>query len=470
MIYTRRKKGFFYYFKTLIYAIIALSVVLYFYKTGTPKKTFDAEKILSESELKNKTFAAEVKEIETDGVKAYLMEEHSNPIVSLSFKFKNAGSAYDPKGKFGLANISSDLIIEGAGRYSEQALKDLMEENGIKIDFSISRDDFFGSMIMPKHNLKTAVSLLKQIMYSPRLPEKQLEIIKAQNIKSLELQKENPNSELSLKAAEKLYGSHPYSRNPTGTKEDIKKLSASDIRTYLNNIFTKQNLIIGISGNLSEEESLRLLKDVFAALPENGKNQPLTKFEYTSNGDEFNIKRDIPQVIATFSAQGVYREDKDFYPLYLANYILGESGLTSRLNKTIREENGLTYGIYTALTYSDSAALIRGGFSADFDNYEKAKQLLLEEWQKMAQLGISAEELEKTKKSLIDSFNLRFADISVVSEILLAMQEYNLGLDFLQKRNDYIKNITLNEVNEAAARYFGAAPDFVTIGKERKKD
>ena len=398
------------------------------------------------------------------------MEEHSNPIVSLNFKFKNAGYAHDEKGKFGLANIASDLIIEGAGKYNEQALKDLMEENGIKIGFGASRDDFFGSMITPKENFKTAVALLKQIMYSPHLPEKQLAIIKAQNLKSLDLQNENPNSVLSLKAAENIYGEHPYARNPAGKKEDIITITADDIRAYLKNIFVKQNLIIGLSGDITEEESLQLLNNIFATLPAENNNQPLIKFEYESKGEELNIEREIPQVIATFSAKGVYRNDKDFYPLYLANYILGESGLTSRLNKVIREENGLTYGIYTTLTYSDAAALIRGGFSADYNNYEKAKNLFLEEWQKMAKIGISAEELKKAKKSLIDSFNLRFADISVVSDILLAMQEYNLGLDFLQKRNDYIKNITLEEVNEAATRYFSVAPDFVTIGKERKKD
>ncbi|MBR3501560.1 MAG: insulinase family protein [Alphaproteobacteria bacterium] len=434
------------------------------------KNSFDAEKILAQSTLRNKTFTAEVKEIEVNGIKAYMMEEHSNPIVSLSFKFKNAGYAHDKNGKFGLANIASDLIMEGAGKYNEQELKDLMEENGIKIGFGTGRDDFFGSMVAPKENLKTAVLLLKQIMYYPVLPEDQLEIIKTQNLKSLDLQYENPNSELSIRAAEKLYKEHPYARNPIGKKEDISALSADDIREYLKNTFIKQNLIIGLSGDVTGEEGLQILDDIFAALPAENNGNSLEKFEYQSTGDEFNIKRDIPQVIATFSAKGVYREDKDFYPLYLANYILGESGLTSRLNKVIREENGLTYGIYTTLTYSDAAALIRGGFSADYANYEKAKELLLEEWRKMAQNGISAEELEKTKKSLIDSFNLRFADISVVSDILLAMQEYNLGIDFLQKRNDYIKNITLTEVNEAAASYFGTAPDFVTIGKERKRD
>lgn len=205
-------------------------------------------------------------------------------------------------------------------------------------------------------------------------------------------------------------------------------------------------------------------------LPAESSRQDLEKFEYQSKGEETNIARDIPQVMVTFFAKGVYREDKDFYPFYLANYILGDPGLTSRLNKVIREKNGLTYGVYTTLTYSDAAALVRGEFSADYENYDNAKKMLLEEWKNMAKIGISYEELEKAKKSLVDSYNLRFVDISGVSDILLAMQEYNLGLDFLQKRNDYIKNITLEEVNEAATRYFSAAPDFVTIGKERKKD
>lgn len=470
MFQRRKTKGFSYYFKTIIYMVIMLIGVFYLYKTKAPEKTFDAEKILAESILQNKTFEAKVKQIEADSVTAYMMEEHSNPIVSLSFKFKKAGSAYDEEGKLGLANIASDLILQGAGKYNEQTLKDLLEENGIQIFFNVDRDDFFGSMIAPKENLKTAVYFLKLIMYAPRLPENQMEIIKAQNIELLKWQQENSSSVLLLKAAEKIYGKHPYARNPIGKKEDISALTTDDVREYLKNIFVKQNLIIGLSGDINEEEGSQLIKDVFSMLPAESNRQDLEKFEYQSKGEETHIARDIPQVMVTFFAKGVYREDKDFYPLYLANYILGDPGLTSRLNKVIREKNGLTYGVYTTLTYSDAAALVRGEFSADYENYDNAKKMLLEEWESMAKIGISYEELEKAKKSLVDSYNLRFVDISGVSDILLAMQEYNLGLDFLQKRNDYIKNITLEEVNEAATRYFSAAPDFVTIGKERKKD
>lgn len=470
MFYRRKTKGFFYYFKTLLYTLIAIFSIHYLYsKINAYINRFDADKILEESVLKNKTFSAEVKEIESEDIKAYLMEEHSNPIVSIDFEFENSGYAFENEGQSGISGIASQLIKAGAGKYDEKALVDLLEENGIKISFNVSKDVFSGSMSTPKSNLKTAQYLLRQIILYPRLPLENLNIIKAQKLRLLQLQQENPNSVLSLAFNEKIYGNHPYSRNPIGKKEDIEKISVDDIRTYLKNTFDKQSLIIAISGDIDESESQNLINEVFGSLPNDLKKEKLEKFDYISNGREFNIERDIPQVIAVFSAKGTYRNSEDFYPLYVANYILGESGLTSKLNKVIREENGLTYGIYSFLSQNDSSAIISGSFSSATDDYEEAKKLLLIEWKNMAKFGISEQELEKAKKSLIDSFNLRFADIGVVSNILVAMQKYNLGIDFLQKRNDYIRDIKLEDVNAAAEKYFSFEPDFVTIGIEKER-
>lgn len=470
MLYRRKKKGFFYYFKVLFYsAVTGCALFCLYQQEGKKLGLFDADKILAQSVLQNKTFSAQVKEIEEAGIKAYLMEEHSNPIISIDFEFQNSGYAHDKKWKYGLAKIASSLIMDGAGRFDDKALLDLMEENGIKIGFNASKDSFSGSLITPKANFKTAQSLLKQIMFSPRLPLKHLAITKAQMLKALQLQNENPGSVLSLAFNEQIYGSHPYGRNPLGRKEDIESISKDDIVEYLERTFTKQNLIIGIAGDISEDESKSFIKNIFGSIPEESAQKPLEEFEYASQGKEHHIEREMPQVIAVFSVKGTHRESPDFYPLYLANYIFGESGLTSRLNKVLREDNGLTYGIFTTLSNNASSAFINGNFSASAENYDKAKELLLSQWQKMAKEGVSSYELEKAKKSLIDSFNLRFADIEGLSAMLLAMQKYNLGLDFLQKRNDYIKNLTIKEVNEAAKKYYSATPDFVTIGPKRKE-
>ena len=168
--------------------------------------------------------------------------------------------------------------------------------------------------------------------------------------------------------------------------------------------------------------------------------------------------------------KGTYRDSVDFYPLYLANYIFGESGLSSRLSKVIREKKGLTYGIYTYLTQKDAVALIEGGYSATQENFAAAQKLLLREWQKISKAGVTKQELANAKESLLNSFYLRFATIDGISDMLVLMQKYNLGLDFLDKRNDYIRQVSLEEVNAAAKKYFSEQPDFVNVGVENTEE
>ena len=89
---------------------------------------------------------------------------------------------------------------------------------------------------------------------------------------------------------------------------------------------------------------------------------------------------------------------------------------------------------------------------------------LLQEWQKLGAAGVTAQELQQAKDSMIAAHNLRFASIGGIAEMLVAMQQYQLGIDFLEKRNDYVRAVTLEQVNAAAKEYFGGLPDFVTIG------
>ena len=143
--------------------------------------------------------------------------------------------------------------------------------------------------------------------------------------------------------------------------------------------------------------------------------------------------------------------------------------LMGLITRNIREEKGLTYGVYTYLTIKDSAALIEGGYSVAPEHAKQAADLFKAEWVKMGENGVTEDELRQAKNSLIASINLRYADIDAVASVLLSMQKFNLGLDFLQKRNEYIENVTLNEVNNAAKIYYGSLPDFVTIGSSEEK-
>lgn len=458
------------YAKLFITLVLLVGLGYGYYKIEEFRNKINDDDILSQSVMKDKKISATVQKIKVGKISAYLLEEHSNPIVSISFMFKNAGTAYEPEYQQGLANILADMLLQGTKNYSNEKFKDISEEYGIKIGYNAEKDVFGGSLSYPKTNEKTAIDLFKETLYAPDFGEKYLELSKMQLLKALQMSNEHPEMVLSNKFAEFMFGGHPYSRPGIGRAKDIEALMADDLRQYMQTHFAQNSLIVGIAGDISAEETKNLLGNLFGNLPQVSDTKTLKPLDVVTSGDSQHIERNMPQTIVSFAAKGTYRDGVDFYPLYLANYIFGEAGLNSRLNKVIREKEGLTYGIYTGLSISDASALIVGSYSTSTENFAKAQNLLFEQWRKMAAEGVSEKELQQAKDALLASYNLRFASIGNIADMLVIMQKYQLGVDFLDKRNDYIRGVNLREVNAAAKKFFSELPDFVSIGQQIKEN
>ena len=452
--------------KYVLYALIVGIFGLFAWGIYHCHLTIDTDKILAHSVLKNKTFASKVQQIEADGMKAYLLEEHSNPIIAVSFAFERAGSAYEPEHKQGLTLLLTEMLLNGAGEYDALRFKDISEEYGVHIGFSTGTDDINGSLQMPTANKDMAVKLLTSVLYKPYFTYDYIALTKNQMQTALRNHKERPNGILADKFSEIMFKGHPYARPEIGTAETINTLNRSDLISFMRTHLTKRNIIIGIAGDISTADAKQLIIDLFGRLPDEFTQERIAEIELKTTGAVHHITHDSPQTLTRFVTGGTHRNNTDFYPLYLANYIFGDSGLNARISKVIREKEGLTYGIYTYMISKDTAALLSGGYSATPENFEKAKSLLLSEWQKMAQNGVSPSELQQAKNALTASHNLRFASIDGIAEMLVAMQQYDLGIDFLEKRNDYVRAVTLKDVNTAAQKYFGNLPDFVIIGTE----
>lgn len=425
-----------------------------------------SQDIVENSELKNSGFRAEVEEIEgpRTKVKAYLLEDSENPIVSISFIFKNAGYASDNDDEQGIANMVAALLGEGAGNYSGDALKEELESRAIKISFAADKDDFSGSLLTTKDNLARAAELFNLILTQPRFESDDVARVKKQMLNALRRQKENPNQVLLLEFNKEVYGSHPYARNPLGREADIAAVDEAKLRRFIADNLIAKNLLVGIAGDISKAEAAHLTDTMFKGISDNGSINFVRNADLKFDGRNRKVNRHVGQNITLKAVRGVGRTDEDFYPLYAANYILGGAGLTSKLSQKIREEKALTYGVYSYLQLDDKAPLIISGFASTPDKYDEAERLFEEEWRKFGTEGITQKELDKAKKYLTASNNLRFASIENISAMLAAMQKYNLGLDFLQKRNEYISQIELENVNRVIKKYFVPQMVGVKIG------
>ena len=416
---------------------------------------FNPQKIIENSEFKNKSFASEVVEITApkSGIKAYWMQEKSNPIVSMSFVFANSGSVRDVKR--GTANFVAAMLTEGNEQLSSQSFKEKLEEYAIGISFSADKDDFSGSMVTLKENLPLAKDLLHKALVAPRMDETDFVRIKNQILQSLEYLREKPQHRLRELTNKEIFGDHAYAYEPLGQTNDIKTISVEGLRAFIKGNLTRDRIYAGIAGDISREEAEKLIDEVFADLPEKGNDKEVIIPEIDFSAREVDtVDEKLPQVLTAIVAPSVERLDRDFYPLYIANYVFGGAGLNSRVNQAAREKEGLTYGAHTGMSLLYWAPHLVGGFSTTPQNFERMSKIFADEWQKMGTEGISKEELTAAKNYLINSYNLRFADIGTLSAILVSMQKENLGIDFLQKRNFYVEQVTLERVNRAAKKYF----------------
>ena len=432
----------------IISACILGLILVGVYAYSAQKSDFSAEQILADSKFKGRTFKGKTEVVSgiNGKLKAYLMEEHSLPLVSLHFGFKNAGQGYVAKN--GVVLMTETVMLDGAGKYNRKKLREVMREKGIRLSVTGGADNLDFSLSYIKEFERDALEILKAVLYEPhfnyedmRLARKQLQAVRKQ-------QQESPQYLLEELVRTEFYKKHPYGVESIPEDAVLAQVSKADIKKYLENYMTKDNLYIGFAGDIDVAEAEAFMVQAFGQLKSKADELKIEKLEVS--GKEVATQSDTSaQSFVLMFAKGIERSDKDFYPLYIADYVFGGSGLTSRLNQAVREKEGLTYGIYSYFTMSDGADLWNIGFSATPENVKQIKEITAQEYRKFYQNGITAEELAQAKKSLMSSFNLRFAELSNISAMLKVMQEENLGMDFLLKRQGFIEKVSLQEVNAA---------------------
>lgn len=435
---------------------------------------FNAEKILAQSALSGRQFKGKVKEIsdEAGTVHAYFMEEHSVPIVAIAFEFAKSGWAYEKKR--GTAQLMESVLLDGAGTYDRKALRAVMKEKGIKLGVSVDEDRLRFSFSYIKAFEKEALDVLKAVLYAPRFEKEDLNLAKAQLNFVKKQQPEDPEYRLSRLIDETFYRDHPYGMEEIPDKEALEAVKREDILAYLQESLSKDNLSVGLAGDLNETEARAFLSDMFGGLAAMGGTRELAPVQADFKQEKVSAK--VPfsgQSFVTLLGKGVKRLDDDFYPLYVADYILGGSGLASKLNQGVREKEGLTYGIYSGFINTDGIDLWQVSFSATPENANKALLKAQDIYQNFYDNGVSEQEVELAKKSLISSFNLRFSSLLEIAVMLEQMKAQGLGVDFLEKRQGYVAEVTVQKVNDAIKRRMpkrldekGEVRIFEVIGKK----
>jgi len=419
-------------------------------------------------------FATQVKEVVSDkGFKAWLVEEHAQPLVAIKITFKDSGSSYDPSGKEGRANMAAALLMEGAGDLDARAFSEALENLALRMNTDADIDRFNASMEALSEHKDKAFYYLGLALSKPRFDNDSIARVKSQTQSIIREQESQPGYKLYRAWAEMAYGKHPYAKIAVGTKETVDNLSKGDLQDYVSHYLSKENIVIAVVGDITESELKTLMDKHFSNLPD--KYRPDSKVEEATLPTQANTKLvdfDVPQTMVTFGTQGLKRNDPDYFNAYVMNQILGGNGsLTSLLGKEIREKRGLAYTVFSGLDPMTHGAVWKGGFATRNDQVNSAVEALRATLKDFVERGPSMQEFNDAKEYLKGSFVLNLDSNEDIAAFLINMQVNQLGIDYLDKRNQMVDAVTKEGVEDIARRIVD--PDkllVVMVGKPKPAD
>jgi zinc protease len=355
------------------------------------------------------------------------------------------------------------LLDEGAGELDSLAFRTILEDQAIRLGFSHERDAFAGRLLTLTENREQAFEMLRLALAEPRFDEEPVERIRSQLTADIQRRRSDPNTMAALAWFEHAFPGHPYGRTTQGTLDSIRAIDTDELRAYVAERLARDNLVIGVAGDITAEELAPLLDRAFAHLPKTASLPPLPAAE-PRTGETLVTRIKVPQSVVTFGLPGVGRDDPDYYAAYVANYILGGGGFASRLTEEVREKRGLAYSVYSYLMDTDLAPLWMGGVATKNDQVAQSIEVIRGELRRMAAGEIGEADLANAQTYLTGSFPLRFTSNENVARMLVGMQAQDLGIDFLDRRNAYVEAVTLDDLKRVSARLFAAEPLVSIVG------
>jgi zinc protease len=396
------------------------------------------------------------------GIEAWLVEEHSVPMMAMRFALEG-GSSQDPVGQEGIANFLSAMLDEGAGDLKSREFQERMEEISMRMRYEDSKDAFYGNFETLTANRDEAAKLLKLAINNPRFDADAVERIRQQLQAALAYAARNPEKVALNEWYAVAFEGHPYARPSTGTEETVAKITGDDLEAYRKRTFAKDTLKVVAVGDINAEQLGVMLDEIFGDLPATADLAAVSKTSPVAGGRQKVVEMNVPQSVAVFGLGAMERKDPDFIPAFVLNHILGGGGFASKLMEEVREKRGLAYSVYTYVYPYKHTSIFSGSVATRNEAIGKSIDVIRDELKQMAENGPTRTELENAKKYLIGSYPLRFDTNSKIASQLLGLRMDDFGPEYIDNRNDMIAAVTLDDLKRVAKRLLDTDDLIVTI-------
>jgi zinc protease len=400
------------------------------------------------------------------GARVYFVENHELPMLDISVDF-DAGSARDSREKSGLASLTRQMMTLGAGAYSERDIAEKMADVGANLGGRLDADraGFTIRTLSGRAERDQSIDLLAAILSTPKFDAAILEREKARTIAGLQESETRPEY-IGAKAFQAaIYGDHPYALPEGGEESTVAKLARDDLVAFHRAYYRASDMSIAVMGDISRAEAETLALKLAANLPPGAAPAPLPPVTAAEHGAQQVIPHPATQSHLFMGLPGLKREDPDYFPLYVGNYVLGGGGFDSRLTKDIRDKKGLAYSVYSYFMPMREMGPYQIGLQTRREATQQAVDSARAELERYLLTGPSEAELAQAKNNLVGGFPMRIDSNKKILEYLAVIGFYRLPLNWLDTYIPQVEAVTPTEVLRAfRSRVNPAAMSTVIVG------
>jgi zinc protease len=388
-----------------------------------------------------------------NGLRLYGIEQHEVPLVQFSLTLRG-GVLKDAIEKVGVANLVSDVMMEGTANKSPLELEEAIEELGARITMGTGRQ----SISLGANGLKSKTgeifALAQEILLEPRWDETEFARIKDETIENINRQSVNPGAVASNVFNRLVYGENSIlGKNSLGTMESVRAITMDDLKAYYEANFSPTVSHLVIAGDITQAEAVELFRPLEESWPAREvaeaswpepQPQPRTRLYFV----------DIPgarQSQIYVGQLGLSQLNPDYHAVDVMNYELGGS-FNGVLNMILREEKGFTYGAGSGF----GGGIYPGTFVASSSVQSAATMESVEIFRdEIARYreGISQEDLDFTKNAMILSNALRFETAGALLGMLNTIATYERPFDYVLEEEQTTRDMTLDRHRELAQEY-----------------
>lgn len=388
------------------------------------------------------------------------------PIISFRGCIRG-GALLEKDDQSGLTKMLCLLLKAGTPNRSAVAIADELDFMGTSLTFSPHYDAVYFSLSCLSKYFKQSLDTAADLLFRSEFPKTEIDRVRRTALAALKRKADQPAQVAADRFNESVYQGHLYRFSLDGYEQTLEGFTRDDFLSHHKKIITPQNIILTAAGDFDTKKLFNVIHRHFDLRAI--KTEPSKETEVKQNhlNETHFIPRDITQANICMGNTASKRKSEDHYASMLMNYILGGSGLTSRLTHKIRTQQGLAYSVYSAMSHR----LLGGSFSVRMQtknaNAGHAVQTIREELRRMQNILVTDDEIRDAKNFFKGHFPFRIETVENEASYIEMSEFYQLGLDYLDKETGHIDNVTKEDIQTAARKYLN--PDSFVLSVAGKK-